>query len=183
MAIYCVTVHNQPQDIVPEIFVQNVQIHRPVWNHKILWLMKGVKYDILENARDGARQFRSVWFYRQPVESEIPCFSWATRVMCVICGILRWGVKYSSLHISNKNPRYSRDSRQTTRYWVDTRYSAELFHSIQDIPILSRAYKMEYGICLYTQDIGLNSESGRGERVGRRINPQDIVRYKTVNKV
>lgn len=30
MAIYCVTVHNQPQDIVVEIFVQNVQIHRPV---------------------------------------------------------------------------------------------------------------------------------------------------------
>lgn len=30
MAIYCVTVHNQPQYIVPEIFVQNAHIHRPV---------------------------------------------------------------------------------------------------------------------------------------------------------
>lgn len=88
------------------------------------------------------------------------------------------GVKYSSFHSFNKNPRYSRYSEQTTRYWVDTRYSAELFHSIQDIPILYRVYKMEYGICLYTQDIGLNSEGGRGERVGRRIKPQDIVRYK-----
>lgn len=135
MAIYCVTVHNQPQDIGPEIFVQNVQIHRPVWNHKILWLMKGVKYDILENARDGARQFRSVWFYRQPAESEIPRFSWATKVMCAVCGNMRWGVKgvkYSSLHISNKNPRYSRDSKQTTRYWVDTRYSTYIPKDIQD---------------------------------------------------
>lgn len=85
------------------------------------------------------------------------------------------GVKYSSLHSYDKNPRYSRYSKQTTRYWVDTRYSTELFHSIQDIPILYWAYKMEYGICLYTQDIGLNSEGGRGERVGRRIKPQDIV--------
>jgi hypothetical protein len=91
------------------------------------------------------------------------------------CALRGEGVKYSSLHISNKNPRYSRYSKQTTRYWVDTRYSTELFHSIQNIPILSRAYKMEYGICLYTQDIGLNSEGGRGERVGRRIKPQDIV--------
>ena len=57
------------------------------------------------------------------------------------------GVKYSSLYSYDKNPRYSRYSKQTTRYWVDTRYSIELFHSIQDIPILYRAYKMEY---LYT---------------------------------
>lgn len=91
------------------------------------------------------------------------------------CTLRGEGVKYSSLHSYDKNPRYSRDSKHTTRYWVDTRYSTELFHSIQDIPILSRAYKMEYGICLYTQDIGLNSEGGRGERVGRRIKPQNIV--------
>lgn len=94
------------------------------------------------------------------------------------CALRGEGVKYSSLHSYDKNPRYSRYSEQTTRYWVDTRYSAELFHSIQDIPILSRAYKMEYDICLYTQDIGLNSKGGRGERVGRRIKPQDIVEYK-----
>ena len=94
------------------------------------------------------------------------------------CTLRGEGVKYSSLHSYDKNPRYSRDSKQTTRYWVDTRYSAELFYSIQDIPILYQVYKMEYGICLYTQDIGLNSEGGRGERVGRRIKPQDIVRYK-----
>lgn len=78
------------------------------------------------------------------------------------CALRGEGVKYSSFHSFNKNPRYS----------------AELFHGIQDIPILSRVHKMEYGICLYTQDIGLNSEGGRGERVGRRIKPQDIVRYK-----
>ena len=94
------------------------------------------------------------------------------------CTLRGEGVKYSSLHSYDKNPRYSRYSEQTTRYWVDTRYSAELFHSIQDIPILSRVHKMEYSICLYTQDIGLNSEGGRGERVGRRIKSQDIVRYK-----
>lgn len=94
------------------------------------------------------------------------------------CALRGEGVKYSSFHSFNKNPRYSRYSKQTTRYWVDTRYSAELFHNIQDIPILSRVHKMEYSICLYTQDIGLNSEGGRGERVGRRIKPQDIVRYK-----
>nr|DAG78592.1 MAG TPA: hypothetical protein [Caudoviricetes sp.] len=78
------------------------------------------------------------------------------------CTLRGEGVKYSNFHSYDKNPRYSRDSKQTTRYWVDTRYSTELFHGIQDIPILSRAYKMEYGICLYTQDIGLNSEGGRG---------------------
>ena len=145
MAIYCVTVHNQPQDIVPEIFVQNAQIHRPVWIHKILWLMHGEKYEILENLRHGARRFRSVWFYRHPVESEIPRFSPATRVMCAVCGIVRWGVKGWNIAVYtafNKNPRYSRYSKQTTRYWVDTRYSVELFHGIQDIPILSRAHKI-----------------------------------------
>ena len=94
------------------------------------------------------------------------------------CALRGEGVKYSSFHSFNKNPRYSRYSKQITRYWVDTRYSAELFHGLQDIRILSRVYKMEYGICLYTQDIGLNSEGGRGERVDRRIKPQDIVRYK-----
>lgn len=94
------------------------------------------------------------------------------------CALRGEGVKYSSFHSFNKNPRYSRYSKQTTRYWVDTRCSTELFHGIQDIPILSRVHKMEYGICLYTQDIGLNSEGGRGERVDRRIKPQDIVRYK-----
>lgn len=97
------------------------------------------------------------------------------------CALRGEGVKYNSLHSSNNNPRYSRYSEQTTRYWVDTRYSAELFHSIQDIRILSRAYKMEYGICLYTQDIGLNSTGGRGERVGRRIKPQDI-KHKRKNR-
>ena len=145
VAIYCVDNSVKTQDIVAEIFVQNIQIHRPVWNHKILWLMNGVKYDILENARYGARRFGSVWFYRYPVESEIPRFSPATRVMCAVCGIIRWGVKgvkYSSFHSFNNNPRYSRYSKQTTRYWVDTRCSTELFHSIQDIPILSRAHKM-----------------------------------------
>lgn len=91
------------------------------------------------------------------------------------CTLRGEGVKYSSLHSYDKNPRYSRYSKQTTRYWVDTRYSTELFHSIQDRPVLSRVHKMEYGICLYTQDIGLNSTGGRGERVGRRIKPQDIV--------
>ena len=100
-------------------------------------------------------------------------------VRCMRHCVLRGeGVKYSSLHSYDKNPRYSRYSEQTTRYWVDTRCSTELFHGIQDISILSRVHKMEYGICLYTQDIGLNSEGGRGERVGRRIKPQDIVRYK-----
>nr|DAL16977.1 MAG TPA_asm: hypothetical protein [Caudoviricetes sp.] len=94
------------------------------------------------------------------------------------CALRGEGVKYSSLHSFNENPRYSRYSEHTTRYWVDTRYSAELFHGTQDIRILYRAYKMEYGICLYTQDIGLNSEGGRGERVSRRIKPQDIVEYK-----
>lgn len=158
MAIYCVTVHNQPQDIVPEIFVQNAQIHRPVWNHKILWLMNGVKYDILENARDGARRFGSVWFYRQPLESEIPRFSPATKVMCAVCGSMRWGVKGRNIAVYTAMIGIQDIvdiQRRTTRYWVDTRYSTELFHSIQDIPILSRAHKMEYGICLYTQDIGL----------------------------
>lgn len=47
------------------------------------------------------------------------------------------GVKYSSLHSYDKNPRYSRYSKQTTRYWVDTRYSTELFQGIQDRPVLS----------------------------------------------
>ena len=42
------------------------------------------------------------------------------------------GVKYSSLHSSNKNPRYSRYSEQTTRYWVDTRYSIYIPKDTQD---------------------------------------------------
>lgn len=42
------------------------------------------------------------------------------------------GVKYSSLHSSNKNPRYSRYSTQTTRYWVDTRYSTCIVKDTQD---------------------------------------------------
>ena len=42
------------------------------------------------------------------------------------------GVKYSSLHSYDKNPRYSRDSKQTTRYWVDTRYSTYIPKDTQD---------------------------------------------------
>ena len=135
VAIYCVDNSPKIQDIVPEISVQNAQIHRPVWNHYILWLMKGVKYEILENARDGARRFGSVWFYRHPVKSEIPRFSPATKVMCAVCGIVRWGVKGWNIAVytaSNKNPRYSRYSKQTTRYWVDTRCSTYIPKDIQD---------------------------------------------------
>ena len=93
VAIYCRHCGLITQDIVVEIFVQNAHIHRPVWNHYILWLMNGVKCEILENAPYGARRFGSVWFYRQPLESEIPRFSWATKVMCAVCGIVRWGAK------------------------------------------------------------------------------------------
>ena len=48
------------------------------------------------------------------------------------CALRGEGVKYSSLHSSSKNPRYSRDSKQTTRYWVDTRYSTYIPKDIQD---------------------------------------------------
>lgn len=164
MAIYCVTVHNQPQDIVPEIFVQNVQIHRPVWNHYILWLMKGVKYEILENARDGARQFRSVWFYRQPLESEIPRFSWATRVMCAVCGIVRWGAKGWNIAFSTATIRI--------QDIVEIQNRPQDIGSTQDIvPSYSMAYKI-YPYCLGptrysiyipkdTQDEGLRGERAR----------------------
>ena len=136
MAIYCVTVHNQPQDIVPEIFVQNAHIHRPVWNHKILWLMNGVKYEILENARDGARQFRSVWFYRQPLESEIPRFSWATRVMCAVCGDMRWGVKGWNIAVYTATIRI--------QDIVEIQNILQDIGSTQDIvPIYLRIYKMK----------------------------------------
>ena len=64
------------------------------------------------------------------------------------------GAKYSSLHSFNKNPRYSRYSKQTTRYWVDTRYSTKLSplptrctHIVsgpQDlVPICLRIHKMK----------------------------------------
>ena len=136
MAIYCVTVHNQSQDIVPEIFVQNAQIHRPVWNHKILWLMKGVKYEILENARYGARRFRSVWFYRQPLESEIPRFSPATRAMCAVCGIVRWGVKGWNIAVCTAPVRI--------QDIVDIQNRLQDIGSTQDIvPIYLRTYKMK----------------------------------------
>ena len=153
MAIYCVTVHNQPQDIVPEIFVQYAQIHRPVWNHYILWLMKGVKYEILENARDGARRFRSVWFYRQPLESEIPRFSPATRVMCAVCGIVRWGAKGWNIAVCTAPVRI--------QDIVDIQNRLQDIGSMQDIvPIYLRTYKMKgWGV------------SGRGKT-------QDIVEYK-----
>lgn len=42
------------------------------------------------------------------------------------------GVKYSSLYSYDKNPRYSRYSTQTTRYWVDTRYSTYIPKDTQD---------------------------------------------------
>ena len=48
------------------------------------------------------------------------------------CALRGEGVKYSSLHSYDKNPRYSRDSKQTTRYWVDTRYSTYIPKDIQD---------------------------------------------------
>ena len=140
MAIYCVTVHNQPQDIVPEIFVQNAHIHRPVWNHNILWLMNGVKYDILENARYGARRFGSVWFYRQPLESEIPRFSWATGVMCVICGIVRWGVKGWNIAVYTATIRI--------QDIVDSQNRLQDIGSTQDIVLsYSIAYKI-YPYCI-----------------------------------
>lgn len=164
MAIYCVAVHNQPQYIVPEIFVQNVQIHRPVWNHYILWLMKGVKYDILENARYGARRFGSVRFYRQPVESEIPRFSPATRVMCAVCGIVRWGEKGWNIAVSTVSIRI--------QDIVDIQNRLQDIGSTQDIvPSYSMAYKI-YPYCLGptrysiyipkdTQDEGLRGERAR----------------------
>ena len=136
MAIYCVTVHNQPQYIVPETFVQNAHIHRPVWNHKILWLMKGVKYEIMENARYGARRFRSVWFYRQPLESEIPRFSPATRVMCAVCGIMRWGAKGWNIAVYTATIRI--------QDIVDIQNRLQDIGSTQDIvPIYLRTYKMK----------------------------------------
>ena len=136
MAIYCVTVHNQPQYIVPEISVQYAQIHRPVWNHYILWLMKGVKYEILENARDGARRFRSVWFYKQPLESEIPRFSWATKVMCAVCGIVRWGVKGWNIAVCTAPVRI--------QDIVDIQNRLQDIGSMQDVvPIYLRTYKMK----------------------------------------
>lgn len=140
VAIYCVDNSPKIQDIVVEIFVQNVQIHHPVWNHKILWFMNGVKYDILENARDGARQFRSVWFYRQPLESEIPRFSWATRVMCAVCGIVRWGAKGWNIAVSTVSIRI--------QDIVDIQNRLQDIGSTQDIvPSYSIAYKI-YPYCL-----------------------------------
>ena len=134
------------------------------------WYM-GVKYEILENARYGARRFGSVWFYGQPTESEIPHLSRATRVMCAVCGIVRWGAKGWNIAVYTVSIRI--------QDIVDIQNILQDIGSTQDI-VLSyfMAHKMEYSICLYTQDIGLNSEGGRGERVGRRIKPQDIVRYK-----
>ena len=153
MAIYCVTVNNQPQYIVTEIFVQNAQIHRPVWNHYRLWLMNGVKYDILENARDDTRRFGSVWFYRQPVESEIPRFSPATRVMCAVCGIVRWGAKGRNIAVYTATIRI--------QDIVDIQNRLQDIGLTQDIvPIYLRTYKMKgWGV------------SGRGKT-------QDIVKYK-----
>lgn len=153
VAIYCVDNSPKIQDIVVDIFVHFAHIHRPVWNHNILWLMNGVKCDILENARDGARQFRSVWFYRQPVESEIPRFSWATKVMCVICGIVRWGVKGWNIAVYIATIRI--------QDIVDIQNRLQDIGSIQDIvPIYLRTYKMKgWGV------------SGRGKT-------QDIVEYK-----
>ena len=48
------------------------------------------------------------------------------------CTLRGEGVKYSSMHSSSKNPRYSGYSEQTTRYWVDTRYSTYIPKDIQD---------------------------------------------------
>lgn len=136
MAIYCVTVHNQPQYIVPEIFVQSAHIHRPIWNHYILWLMNGVKYEILENARDRKRGFGSVWFYRQPLESEIPRFSPATRVMCAVCGIVRWGVKGWNIAVCTAPVRI--------QDIVDIQNRLQDIGSTQDIvPIYLRIHKMK----------------------------------------
>jgi len=42
------------------------------------------------------------------------------------------GVKYSSFHSFKVNPRYSRYSKQTTRYWVYTRYSTHISKDTQD---------------------------------------------------
>lgn len=140
MTIYCVTVHNQPQDIVVEISVQNAHIHRPVWNHYIFWLMNGVKYEILENAWYGARRFGSVWFYRQIVESEIPRFSPATKVMCAVCGIVRWGVKGWNIAVSTVSIRI--------QDIVDIQNRLQDIGSTQDIvPSYSIAYKI-YPYCL-----------------------------------
>lgn len=164
VAIYCVDNSPKIQDIVAEIFVQNVQIHRPVWNHYILWLMRGVKYDILENARHRARRFGSVWFYRQPVESEIPRFSPATKVICAVCGIVRWGVKGWNIAVYTATIRI--------QDIVDIQNRLQDIGSIQDIvPSYSMAYKI-YPYCLGptrysiyipkdTQDEGLRGERAR----------------------
>lgn len=164
VAIYCVDNSIETQDIVVEIFVQNAHIHRPVWNHYILWLMKGVKYDILENARYGARRFGSVWFYRQPVESEIPRFSPATRVMCAVCGDMRWGAKGWNIAVSTVSIRI--------QDIVDIQNRLQDIGSTQDIvPSYSMAYKI-YPYCLgptrYSiyipkdiQDEGLRGERAR----------------------
>lgn len=164
VAIYCRHCGLIAQDIVVEIFVQNVQIHRPVWNHKILWLMKGVKYDILENARHRARRFGSVWFYRYPVESEMPRFSPVTRVMCAICGSMRWGAKGWNIAVSTATIRI--------QDIVDIQNRLQDIGSIQDIvPSYSIAYKI-YPYCLgptrYSiyipkdiQDEGLRGERAR----------------------
>ena len=48
------------------------------------------------------------------------------------CALRGEGVKYSSLYSYDKNPRYSRYSKQTTRYWVDTRYSTYIPKDTQD---------------------------------------------------
>lgn len=164
LVIYCGHCSLIAQDIVVEISVQNAHIHRPVWNHYILWLMKGVKYDILENARDGARQFRSVWFYRQPLESEIPRFSWATRVMCAVCGIVLWGAKGWNIAISTATIRI--------QDIVEIQNRPQDIGSTQDIVLsYSIAYKI-YPYCLGstrysiyipkdTQDEGLRGERAR----------------------
>jgi hypothetical protein len=59
----------------------------------------------------------------------------------------------------------------------DTVVDIDIYYKIEWYNKRSTRYRID--ICLYTQDIGLNSEGGRGERVGRRTKPQDIVRYKT----
>lgn len=127
------------------------------------WCM-GVKYEILENARYGARRFRLVWFYRQPLESEIPYFSQATRVMCAMCGCMRWGVKGWNIAVSTVS-KWIQDI-------VDIQNRPQDIGSTQDIvPSYSKAYRI-YPYCLGstrysthiskdTQDEGLRGERAR----------------------
>lgn len=140
MAICCVPMHSQPQDIGTETFVQNAQIHRLVWNHNILWGCVRVEYEILKNARHGARRFGSVWFYEQLWKSEISRFSPATRVMCVVCGIVRWGAKGWNIAVSTVS-RWIQDI-------VDIQTRLQDIGSTQDIvPSYSIAYKI-YPYCI-----------------------------------